>query len=207
MTKSSGSDHSSFRLNEPTLHAEYHRILRWAHVQADHMIRGKLEVFVAVRLQTEGFPHPSDTVVRKAKLLTHRTRAPVGRILWPLFKSRAYHLRYFLNGDGPRSATPWQIQQAAQPVLHKTLTPPANAQRGNAGLLGYLVVGYPRYTEQNHLCPLHIALRCRAPECRFLKLCLFLSAQYERPNRSAFVHLILLYQLNHFRNGFCLTGH
>lgn len=110
---------------------QHHRHQRWikierhdvAHLLHEHRVGGRLEGFLAVRLQPERLPNARDHALREPRGTCHRARAPVRRA----DKKRLQRLgnQGADTGivDSPGRTRARHVQQATEPLFDETTAP------------------------------------------------------------------------------------
>ena len=102
-----------------------------------------------MRLETEGFPHPLNGRLGKARFIGHRSAGPVCGSLWLLPESRIDQGGDFIIIDRSRSTGSQFVVEPHQTLPAETTAPLPDCGTRETKLLSYLMVGETTITQQH----------------------------------------------------------
>jgi hypothetical protein len=120
-----------------------------AHFLDEQRVRGQLECFAAVRLQSECMPDTSNRCLAQACLFRHGASAPWRGVARLALQRQPHGFFDFLVGDFPRSTRSRFIKQAIESALDEACAPPSDHLLGNPDLVGDIGVGSTGGAGQN----------------------------------------------------------
>src|ERR1039458_10059567 len=178
------------------IHAQNHSIFRWIQVQPYNIpyflykkwIGRELEMFLSVRLQSEGLPDAVYGRFRHARLFGDLPDTPVRAVFRFRLQRLANQLRHTLVTDRAWATWTQLIMQPRYILRQKSSPPLAHRRVGQSHLARNLHIRLSRSTQQNNLGPSDQIGRASCRERQAFKLLTLLRTQNQHRFRSSHRH-------------------